>query len=204
MLHPQPAAAAQGLQVLLTLPFVSPCDILQHLFLKRQISDQFLQPAVLALKLLQSFGLINTKPTILIAPTIVALLCRSGFLTSQSNRFALGLQYLNLAKLRHDLLRAKSFPGHLLYPFQFDTLISSGSEKAGQVSGSQTLKLLQQELQFDHKRQNWFFEISAFNRRQKPFVQILPIKSNSFPQSIHVALEYFQTSHNILNVFDRL
>jgi ornithine carbamoyltransferase len=28
---------------------------------------------------------------------------------------------------------SKSFPGHLLSPFQFNTLISSGSEKAGQV-----------------------------------------------------------------------
>jgi hypothetical protein len=84
--HPPPAVAAQGLQV-------SPRYIVQHLFLKRQVSDKLLQPTVLGLKLLQPFGLVNTKPTILIAPTIVALLCRSSFLTSQSNRFAIGLQY---------------------------------------------------------------------------------------------------------------
>ena len=62
------------------------------------------------------------------------LLGCSGFLPSHSNRFALGLQHLNLAKLRYNLLRRKSFSGHLLSPFQFDTLISSGSEKAGQVT----------------------------------------------------------------------
>jgi hypothetical protein len=39
-----------------------------------------------------------------------------------------------LAKLRHNLLGSKSFPGHLRSPFQFNTLISSGSEKAGQVN----------------------------------------------------------------------
>jgi hypothetical protein len=126
-LHPQPAGAAQGLQVSLG-------NIPQDLFLKRQISHQLFQPAVLSLKLFQPFGLINAKPAILIAPTIVALLCRSSFLASHSNCLALCLQHLNLAKLRYNLLRRKSYPCHLLSPFQFNTLISSGSEKAGQVS----------------------------------------------------------------------
>jgi transposase InsO family protein len=30
------------------------------------------------------------------------------------------LQHLNLAQLRHNLLRRKSLPSHLLSPFQFD------------------------------------------------------------------------------------
>lgn len=63
-----------------------------------------------------------------------SLLRRPGFLAGHGNRLALSLQHLNLAKLRHDLLRRKSLPGHLLSPFQCDTLIASGSEKAGQVS----------------------------------------------------------------------
>ena len=44
-------------------------------------------------------------------------------------------QHLDLAQLRHDLLRRKSLPSHLLSPFQSNTLISPGSEKAGQVNG---------------------------------------------------------------------
>ena len=37
------------------------------------------------------------------------LLCRSGLFARKGNRLALCLQHLNLAKLRHDLLRHKSF-----------------------------------------------------------------------------------------------
>jgi hypothetical protein len=51
------------------------------------------------------------------------LLCRSGFFARKGDRLALCLQHLDLAKLRHDLLRRKSFPGHLLSPFQFNTLV---------------------------------------------------------------------------------
>ena len=47
---------------------------------------------------------------------------------------ALSLQHLNLAQLRHNLLSQKSLPCHLLSPFQSNTLISAGSEKAGQVN----------------------------------------------------------------------
>ena len=42
-------------------------------------------------------------------------------------------QHFNLKKNRYNLLAHKSFPGHVLSPFQFETLKSSGSEKAGQV-----------------------------------------------------------------------
>ena len=98
MLLALPVGVAQGLQVPL-------CNILQDLFIKRQISHQLLQPAVLGLKLLQAFGLINTKPTAFIPLAIVTLLCRPGFLAGHSNRLALCLQHLNPAKFRYNLLR---------------------------------------------------------------------------------------------------
>lgn len=42
----------------------------------------------------------------------------------------------DLAQFRDNLLRSKSFPCHLLSPFQIGTLIASGSEKVGQVMKS--------------------------------------------------------------------
>ena len=41
--------------------------------------------------------------------------------------------FLDGASVVTILLRSKSFPSHLLSPFQFNTRISSGSEKAGHV-----------------------------------------------------------------------
>ena len=114
--HPPPAGVVQGLQV-------SPCDILQRLFFNRQISDQLFQPAIFGLKLFQPFSLIDRKPTVFIAPTTIALLSGARFRTSHRNRFALGLQHLNLAQFRYNLLRRKS---SWASPFQFDTPISSG------------------------------------------------------------------------------
>jgi hypothetical protein len=46
------------------------------------------------------FGLANAKPAVLIVPPTITLLSGSCFLTSHSNRFAVSLQHLNLAKLR--------------------------------------------------------------------------------------------------------
>ena len=43
------------------------------MFLKRQVSNQLFQPTILGLQLLKTFGLINAKPAILIAPPIIAL-----------------------------------------------------------------------------------------------------------------------------------
>ena len=94
-----PVVVVQGLQVLLTLPCGSLGYILQDLFLKRQVSRQLLQPAVLSLKLLQAFGLINSKPTVFIPPAIVTLLRRPGFLAGHGNCLALCLQHLNLAAM---------------------------------------------------------------------------------------------------------
>jgi len=54
---------------------------------------------------------------------IPELFRRPGFLAGHGNRLALSLQYLDLAQLRHDLLRRKSFPCHLLSPSQFNTLV---------------------------------------------------------------------------------
>ena len=86
-----------------------------------------------ALHLDDRLRFLETVEDLAIEAFIPELLCRSGFLTGNGNRLALCLQHLNLAKLRHDLVRRKSLPGHVLSPFQFDTLTSSGSEKAGQV-----------------------------------------------------------------------
>ena len=59
--------------------------------------------------------------------TVVALLERPGFRAGHRDAFA-------LSQLRDNLLSSKSFPGHLVSPSQFNTVISSGPEKAGQVS----------------------------------------------------------------------
>jgi hypothetical protein len=75
----------------------------------------------------------ETVKDLAIEAFVPELLCRPDFLAGHGNRLALSLQYLNLARLRHNLLSSKSLPGHLLSPFQFNTLISSVSEKAGQV-----------------------------------------------------------------------
>ena len=71
------------------------------------------------------------------------LLSRFGFLAGHGNRLALTLQYLDLAQLRLDLLLRKSLACHLLSSFQFNTLISSGSENAGQVMSMKPDRLLQ-------------------------------------------------------------
>jgi len=53
VLHQKPAGVARGLQVSLVRTFGSLCNILQDLLLKRQVSHQFLQPAILPLQPLQ-------------------------------------------------------------------------------------------------------------------------------------------------------
>src|SRR5439155_20136386 len=52
-----PAGAARGLQV-------SPSNVLQHLLLERQISNQLLKPVVLLLEPFQPLRLVNTKATV--------------------------------------------------------------------------------------------------------------------------------------------
>ena len=48
--------------------------------------------------------------------------------------FTLGQRHFNLSKLRNSLLCSKFFPGHLVFPFQFNNPILSSSEKADRVN----------------------------------------------------------------------
>jgi hypothetical protein len=60
----QPAGAARGLQVSLARTFGSLRNILQNLFLKRQVGHQLFEPTVLKLQLLQLAGLLDVQTTV--------------------------------------------------------------------------------------------------------------------------------------------
>lgn len=81
----QPAGVARGLQV-------SRGDVLENLFLKRQISNQALEPDILTLQLLHPLGLIELEPTIFLAPAIITLLRYAGLPARHRRRLALRQQ----------------------------------------------------------------------------------------------------------------
>jgi hypothetical protein len=88
-------------------------------------------------QLLQAFGLINPKPTILFPPTVVALLDCPSFLAGHGNRLALSLQHLNLAKLYYYyLLRRKFFslPSSFSFPVQYSHIAWFRKSRSGQYN----------------------------------------------------------------------
>ncbi len=70
--------SARGLQVSLR-------NDLQSLFLKRQVGDQFLQPAVLLLQLLLLPGLLGVQTTAFLSVPVVALLGETSLLFFTQN-----------------------------------------------------------------------------------------------------------------------
>ena len=54
---------------------VSPGYLLQDSIIQRKISHQLFQPGVLLLKFLETLRLLDSHPTIFLAPAIVGLLC---------------------------------------------------------------------------------------------------------------------------------
>jgi hypothetical protein len=56
------------------LNYVSRRDVLEHLLLQREIGHKATQPSVLALQLLQAFGVLKLQAPILPAPAIMSCL----------------------------------------------------------------------------------------------------------------------------------
>src|SRR5215213_5814701 len=106
------------------LNYVSRRDVLEHLLLQREIGHKATQPSVLALQLLQAFGLLKLQAPILPAPAIITLLGDAGLLTGKRQALSLGELHLNLTQHGDDLLGAEPLPsGHLrLLSFQVNPL----------------------------------------------------------------------------------
>jgi hypothetical protein len=72
------------------LNYVSRRDVLEHLLLQREIGHKATQPSVLALQLLQAFGVLKLQAPILPAPAIITLLGDAGLLTGKRQALSLG------------------------------------------------------------------------------------------------------------------
>src|SRR5215207_6561344 len=118
------------------LNYVSRRDVLEHLLLQREIGHTATQPSVLALQLLQAFGLLKLQAPILPAPAIITLLGDAGLLTGKRQALSLGELHLNLTQHGDDLLGAEPLPsGHLrLLSFQGHPLNQPGPKRASQVN----------------------------------------------------------------------
>src|SRR5664280_3254679 len=89
-----------------------PGNVLEHLFLKRQIGDKTLQADILAFQVLHPLRMIDLKTAVFLAPAIKTLQRYARIPAGHRRRFALCHRHFNLTKQRYDLLRAKPLLRH--------------------------------------------------------------------------------------------
>jgi hypothetical protein len=126
------------------LNYVSRRDVLEHLLLQREIGHKATQPSVLALQLLQAFGVLKLQAPILPAPAIITLLGDAGLLTGKRQALSWGELHLNLTQHGDDLLGAEPLPsGHLrLLSFQVNPPNQPGPKRASQVTPAGRRRIL--------------------------------------------------------------
>src|SRR6266536_3466578 len=96
---------------------VSPSSLLQNELIQRQIGNRLAQPAVLELKVLQAFHLLDLQPTELLAPPIIRHLAHADLADCVHHILALRDQDIHLPQLRDDLFRLVSLPCHYSHPW---------------------------------------------------------------------------------------
>src|SRR5579862_5741240 len=100
-----PAGVAPGSEVSLR-------QLLEHVDVERLVSDELLQPRVLALEFLEPLRLVGLHPAVLRTPTIPAALGDLELPQHVGEFLALVQQPVALAQLAHDLLRRVPLPLH--------------------------------------------------------------------------------------------
>lgn len=75
--------------------------------------NQLAQPGVLALKLLEAFGLVVLQAAVLLAPAVIALLGNTGLLAGQLGGLSTAHRYFDEPRLRDDLFGGKALAGYL-------------------------------------------------------------------------------------------
>jgi hypothetical protein len=89
---------------------------LEDRLVQAEIGNQFLQPGVLHLQLLQPLRLVHLHPAILAAPPIQGLFAHPNPPTGLGYRGAARHSHLNLTQLADDLFRRKSLTRHQILP----------------------------------------------------------------------------------------
>ena len=85
----------------------------EHGLVQGQFRNQLLQSLVFLLQVLEAPGLLQSQPTVLPAPAVVALLTDSGLADRLSDRLALAGQYLDLLQPGDDLFRGECLCWHV-------------------------------------------------------------------------------------------
>jgi GTP cyclohydrolase I len=120
-----PAGVVRGLQV-------SRGNVLEHLFLKRQIGNKTLQADILALQVLHPLRLINLKAAVFLAPAVITLLRNIGIPAGFRGRFAPRHRHFNLTK-RVTICSAPNLFFGMTSSFPSYSLTTLGLKKPGQV-----------------------------------------------------------------------